>query len=284
MKNYYAILGVSPHASQEEIRRAYLTLVKKYHPDQNPNDPLTHEKFLLIQEAYEVLSDPQKHLAYQLQLLTYLSFLSKSSPLPSQVLQAMHTKASPKSAPWKRPKSPQKPESTSKFKSFTAKLSSLSNPYLIGFLFLLSSVFLVYSLKTSVQSFYKADYRGTYKMDLSYRHLKTFPIIEPKEAVFILDLSHNHLKRLPVEMHQFQNLVALDLSYNDFTEFPEGLRTLPNLKRLSLAKNQITHLPYSPLSQMKSLLYLDIRGNPIPKQEIQTVKELLPHLIILSDK
>ncbi len=63
-KNYYEILGVKKDATEEEIKAAYKKLVKMYHPDLNPNDPLAAEKFKEINEANEVLSDPQKRAAY----------------------------------------------------------------------------------------------------------------------------------------------------------------------------------------------------------------------------
>ena len=64
MKNYYTTLGVSQDASFLEIRKAYLTLSKKVHPDKN-NDSGAEEKFKEINEAYEVLSDPEKRKAFQ---------------------------------------------------------------------------------------------------------------------------------------------------------------------------------------------------------------------------
>ncbi len=63
-KNYYDTLGVKKDATEEEIKAAYKKLVKQYHPDLHPGDKLAAEKFKEINEANEVLSDPQKRAAY----------------------------------------------------------------------------------------------------------------------------------------------------------------------------------------------------------------------------
>ncbi len=63
-KDYYKILGVSPNATEKEIKKAYRQLARKYHPDVNPNDPQAEERFKEINEAYEVLSDPEKRKKY----------------------------------------------------------------------------------------------------------------------------------------------------------------------------------------------------------------------------
>jgi len=64
-KDYYAILGLSRGASQEDIKKAYKKLIKQWHPDLNSDRKKEAEqKFKEIQEAYEVLSDPQKRAMY----------------------------------------------------------------------------------------------------------------------------------------------------------------------------------------------------------------------------
>lgn len=63
-KDYYKILGVNKNASEKDIKRAYRKLARQYHPDVNPNDKAAEEKFKDINEAYEVLSDPEKRKKY----------------------------------------------------------------------------------------------------------------------------------------------------------------------------------------------------------------------------
>ncbi|KAM8962324.1 dnaJ homolog subfamily A member 3, mitochondrial isoform 2-T2 [Pelodytes ibericus] len=62
--DYYQILGVPRNASQKEIKRAYIELAKKYHPDKNKDDPEAKTKFSQLGEAYEVLSDEVKRKQY----------------------------------------------------------------------------------------------------------------------------------------------------------------------------------------------------------------------------
>jgi len=63
-EDYYAALGVSRGASQEEIQKAYRKLAKKYHPDMNPDDKAAQKKFKEVQQAYDVLSDEKKRKMY----------------------------------------------------------------------------------------------------------------------------------------------------------------------------------------------------------------------------
>ena len=59
-RDYYQVLGVEKDASEKDIKRAFRRLARKHHPDVNPDDPQAEERFKEVNEAYEVLSDPEK--------------------------------------------------------------------------------------------------------------------------------------------------------------------------------------------------------------------------------
>src|SRR5205807_8276982 len=63
-KDYYSTLGVAKTATEKEIKQAYRKLARKHHPDVNPGEKSAESKFKEINEAYEVLGDPEKRRKY----------------------------------------------------------------------------------------------------------------------------------------------------------------------------------------------------------------------------
>lgn len=66
MSDYYSVLGVSRDATEDQIKRAYRELARRHHPDANPDDPSSTNKFKEVAEAYSVLSDPEKRRSYDM--------------------------------------------------------------------------------------------------------------------------------------------------------------------------------------------------------------------------
>lgn len=79
-KDYYKILGVDRKASEDDIRKAYRKLAMEYHPDRNPGDKQAEEHFKEINEAYQVLSDPQKRTHYDRLGSDYSNWQRRGAP------------------------------------------------------------------------------------------------------------------------------------------------------------------------------------------------------------
>src|ERR1700676_5402243 len=76
--DYYKTLGVAKDADADEIRKAYRRLARKHHPDLNPGDKASEDRFKTVQEAYDVLSEPKKKQMYD-----QYGFYSENGPAQS---------------------------------------------------------------------------------------------------------------------------------------------------------------------------------------------------------
>ena len=63
-QDYYTVLGIKQGSTEDEIKKSYRKMAMKYHPDRNPGNKSAEEQFKVIQQAYEVLSDPRKRQIY----------------------------------------------------------------------------------------------------------------------------------------------------------------------------------------------------------------------------
>src|SRR6476660_5701475 len=83
-KDFYAVLGVSASATQDEIKKQYRKLAARYHPDKNPNDAKAADRFKEISEAYQVLGDADRRKQYDQmrQLGAFGGFGGARSPRP----------------------------------------------------------------------------------------------------------------------------------------------------------------------------------------------------------
>ena len=115
--NYYSILGVPPKASQEEIKAAYRNAVKLYHPDLNNNSEASRLQFIRVQQAYEVLSDPQQRARYDAELQRRLELFLRGA-----ANRSYQTTYRPKPKP-----TPRDPAKQAKFENriFITKLATI---------------------------------------------------------------------------------------------------------------------------------------------------------------
>lgn len=91
-----------------------------------------------------------------------------------------------------------------------------------------------------------------------------------------LSLSSNLLMEIPTALYKLKNLLVLELDNNGLSELPAGISALTSLKKLNLAKNQLKSIPREIISLSQTLVELDIKGNQIPGEEIDWLKEAMP--------
>lgn len=131
MANYYQTLGISYPSHEEEIRLAYRSLAKKYHPDRNPGSATAEEQFKRINLAYQTLSDPQKKARYD-QQIAFQQFQTKYQHRPKP--QAPNQNHRPR---------PPFPRATTQAKAFSPEKERKSTAYAFGFVGLVTVIILI---------------------------------------------------------------------------------------------------------------------------------------------
>ena len=162
MKDYYKILQISPDAAPEVIQMAYKALAKKYHPDLNPdNAEQAQEQMKELNEAFEVLSNPEKRARYDAE---QKSAESASASTASQTQAGTSTqkppehKSSQHSSPEKE-KTPPSPKATESTSDSSKTSSSQSNAHLFGFMDFLDiflSIVLIFFVGRFAIKFFKS--------------------------------------------------------------------------------------------------------------------------------
>jgi Leucine-rich repeat (LRR) protein len=278
MPTYYDILGVASTASEEDIRTAYKNLVKAYHPDVNPA-PESEEIIKHLNAAYDTLSDPHKRMLYDLTL--------QPKAQPSAVVD-------PEKARLRKEKKAQEAFAEKK------RDRSILRMMMIG-IFTLALI-----LSGGVYWLSKNYIQPAPIVNLSQRGLEKLPYgLEGSTVVNILYLHHNNLKTLPPEIGTLSNLMELIAAHNQLTTLPPQIGNLKKLVSLNVASNRITQLPveigqmtsltelhlsHNPiqrlpvkaLSSLKQLKVLDIRGCPVPMEDVVALQEELPYLRIMQ--
>ena len=249
MKDYYKILGVPYKASIKEIKKAYRKLATKYHPDISPE---TNEKFLLIKEAYETLSNPKTKAIYDVKL--HQAKLMKELKKVRRKQQEIELK--------KRIAAYRKYRQKLEAENIKAHKQGLR----IGLFALVIMALLVYIIFRTSSNHIPITPEP--ELDLSYRNLSQLPPgIKNSPEIIRLHLDHNSFTEVPEELLTIPNLTYLDLSHNKIKKFPGFLLKHPSLKYIDLSYNQITKIPETKIDKD---IIINLKGNPVKKTGINT--------------
>jgi|GEM_PF-2783534 len=278
MPTYYDILGIASTASEDDIRTAYKNLVKAYHPDVNPT-PESEEIIKQLNVAYDTLSDPHKRMLYDLTL--------QPNGQPSPVVD-------PEKARIRKEKKAQ--EALAEKKRNRSILRKMMVGVMVVALLISGGVYWLMKnyiqpapiVNLSQRGLDKLPYglEGSTLVNILYLHHNNLTALPPEIGTLsnLLELtaSHNQLTSLPPEIGNLKKLVSLNVASNRITQLPVEIGQMTSLTELHLSQNPIKQLPVKAFSTLPHLKVLDIRGCPIPMEDVVALQEELPYLRIVQ--
>ena len=139
----------------------------------------------------------------------------------------------------------------------------------------------LYHNQLSILPFSVCQLPNLQSLGLNHNQLQQLPqVFRQLQSLQRLYITHNHFTQLPEPILELQNLKHLYLSGNQIEHIPENISKLQNLNWLGLARNQIKQLPEN-LSKLPKLEWLDISANPLPSEEVEKLRSLLPGVEIV---
>ncbi len=269
LRTYYEVLGVPFGASEEDIKRRYRELAKKYHPDVNPS-PEAARCMQELNEAYRVLSDPRLRLAYHMRVVAYTMRQRRVSQTVSSPAVAQAATRAPAYLGWML-------GGLVGLVVLSAIVYHWTNPFVVQ--------------RATLSGYGWAQWPAYLHLpptievlNLSQNRFSAWPAALGKlPTLRILDLSHNRLSRVPTSIAKHRQLEELYLAGNRITALPLGVGELSRLRRLDLRDNRLRSLPTEVLL-LPALVELDLRGNPLSPETQQRLaywRQERPELRIL---
>ncbi len=246
-----------PHDSPKTIKEAYRKLVMQYHPDLNPgqNNTLILQE---INEAFEVLSDPERKKIYDLQLYKYIQNLQNSNLYTHTTITQNNHASSPKTE--------QRKIYIKRKIKFKSKKYDTSSKFVKPKDFVIPLIVIIFfTIIAFTYRYFKTDYKYE-----TYR----------KSAINIDIYSVNLNGKLPTpylpsDFFDFTQITQLDLSNNNLTYLSPKFGNLKNLRALNLNNNYITQLNDG-FTTMNRMVFLNLSNNPLKEfpEEILSMKNL----------
>lgn len=278
MPTYYDILGITPTASEDDIRSAYKSLVKKYHPDVNPT-PESEEIIKQLNSAYDTLSDPHKRMLYDLTLQPQAQPSAKIDPEKARLRKEKQAQAD----------LVEKKRNRSILRNMIMVVLAVALMISAGVYWMTQNYIQPAPIvNLSQRGLEKLPYglEGSTLVNILYLHhnnLTALPAeIGTLSNLLELTASHNQLTTLPPEMGNLTKLVSLNVASNQITTLPPEIGQMISLTELHLTQNPIRHLPVEAMGTLQHLKVLDIRGCPIPTEEVVALQEALPYVRIVQ--